>query len=271
MKALVLARGLARRMREPSTDDRGLTAAQARAAAAGRKAMMPVGPAGRPFLDYVLGSLADAGCGDVGILVAPEHDEIRRRYTIETIPTRIRAAFVVQTEPRGTADAVLSARAWAGTDPFLVVNGDNLYPVDVLRALAALHEPGLAVCRPAELSRDSNIPPERIAAFALIDVHEAGYLTRIVEKPGADRIAAAGARALVSMNCWRFDTRIFDACRDVPMSPRGELELPVAVGLAVERGVRFATVPGDGAVLDLSRRSDVAEVARRLAGIEPRL
>ena len=271
MKALVLARGLARRMREPSTDDRDLTAAQARAAAAGRKAMMPVGAGDRPFLDYVLSSLADAGCRDVGLVVAPEHDEMRRRYTVEPAPTRVRLTFVIQAAARGTADAVSSARTWAADDPFLAVNGDTLYPVAVLRSLATLAEPGLAVFRPAELIRRSNIPAAHMASFALMDVDAAGYLTRIVEKPGPDRLASAGDRALVSMNCWRFDTRIFDACDDVPPSPRGELELPLAVGLAVERGVRFATVPGDGAVLDLSRRSDVAEVARRLAGIEPRL
>ena len=28
------------------------------------------------------------------------------------------------------------------------------------------------------------------------------------------------------MNVWRFDDRIFDACRDVPLSARGEYELP---------------------------------------------
>ena len=66
------------------------------------------------------------------------------------------------------------------------------------------------------------------------------------------------------MNCWRFDARIFDACRDVPRSARGEFELPEAVGLAVERGVRFRAVPARGPVLDLSRRADATDVARRL-------
>jgi UDP-N-acetylglucosamine diphosphorylase / glucose-1-phosphate thymidylyltransferase / UDP-N-acetylgalactosamine diphosphorylase / glucosamine-1-phosphate N-acetyltransferase / galactosamine-1-phosphate N-acetyltransferase len=73
------------------------------------------------------------------------------------------------------------------------------------------------------------------------------------------------------MNVWKFDRRIFDACRDVPMSTRGEYELPEAVGLAVARGVKFQTFRARGAVLDLSRRSDVALVSRRLAGVEARL
>ena len=72
------------------------------------------------------------------------------------------------------------------------------------------------------------------------------------------------------MNCWRFDSRIFEACRDVARSRRGELELPEAVGLAVRRGVRFRALRASGAVLDLSRRADAADVSRRLAGLVPR-
>ena len=68
------------------------------------------------------------------------------------------------------------------------------------------------------------------------------------------------------MNCWRFDARIFDACRAVPPSPRGELELPAAVALAVARGVAFKVLPAAGPVLDLSQRADAPDVARGLVG-----
>ena len=61
MKAVLLARGLGSRMKQES--DASLTAVQAAAAAAGAKGMMPIGP--RPFLDYVLSALADAGCTSV--------------------------------------------------------------------------------------------------------------------------------------------------------------------------------------------------------------
>ena len=93
MKALVLARGLARRMRqhEPGA---ALDESQARAAAAGLKAMMPVGAGEegervRPFLDYVISSLADAGCPDVGLIIGPEHHEVRRRYGQPIRPSRV--------------------------------------------------------------------------------------------------------------------------------------------------------------------------------------
>ena len=88
----------------------------------------------------------------------------------------------------------------------------------------------------------------------------------MVEKPGDAAIAAAGSTALISMNLWRFDARIFEACRTVPRSARGERELPQAVTLAVATGVPFDVMPAQGPVLDLSRRSDIPAVARALDG-----
>ena len=266
-RALVLARGLGTRMRGADAGA-DLTADQQRAADAGSKVMMPI--AGRPFLDYVLNSIADAGIRRVGLVVAPAHDALAYHYGEVSRPSRIEIDFVVQPEARGTADAVLAAAAWTEDEAFLVMNGDNLYPTDVLRDLAALDEPGLPGFRRRDLIQSSNIPDDRVASFALIE-HDDHYLTRIIEKPPAGVFTRAGVDAMVSMNCWRFDERIFDACRDVPMSARGELELPAAVGVAVERGTRFRILHAQGAVLDLSYRADVAALSSRLERVAIRL
>jgi glucose-1-phosphate thymidylyltransferase len=97
-------------------------------------------------------------------------------------------------------------------------------------------------------------------------VDAAGYLTGIVEKPAIER----QPDALISMNCWRFDSRIFQVCRDVPRSTRGEFELPEAVGLAVRRGMKLRALEARGPVLDLSRRADAATLSAHLQGIDPR-
>ena len=260
----MLARGLGSRMRAPDPGVQ-LTAAQARAADAGLKAMMPVN--GRPFLDFVLSSLADAGIRDAALVVAPEHGELQHHYGTHARPSRLHLTFVVQQEALGTAHAVLAAETWADGLPFLTVNGDNLYPPDALGGLVALDAPGLCAFDANELVRSGNIPPARIGAFAVVRVNDEGFLTRIVEKPGA----GTGAHGnLVSMNCWRFDARIFPACRDVPRSARGEFELPEAVGLALQRDVPFKVLRAAGPVLDLSKRGDAAEVDRRLRGVVPR-
>jgi len=272
-RALILARGLGTRMRahDPAVT---LTAEQQRAADAGLKAMIPVN--GRPFLDFLLSALADAGIRNVALVVAPDHEEARRQYQEIAPPSRVALSFVVQEQPLGTADAIRSAESWTQGDPFLAMNGDNLYPVEALATLARLDEPGLPAFDRDDLVRTGNIPEERIRSFALIEVDDDGYLRGIVEKPDADRPPEGGdgppdgGHYGISMNCWRFDSLIFEACRDVPRSARGEQEIPEAVGLAVSRGIRFKTFPARGTVLDLSRRADTTEVARRLAGIAPR-
>jgi hypothetical protein len=58
-------------------------------------------------------------------------------------------------------------------------------------------------------------------------------------------------------------------CRDVPLSARGELELPAAVEHALHTGaMRFRAIRVESPVLDLSRQVDIASVASRLAGVE---
>jgi glucose-1-phosphate thymidylyltransferase len=245
--------------------DAQLTDAQRKAADAGLKPLMPMD--GRPFLDYVLGALADAGLRDICIVVGPTPSPIRQHYEKTPRPARLTLHFAIQEEPRGTADAVLAAEEWANGQPFLTVNADNLYPVDALRALAAIDEPGLLVFERDDLVASSNIPAERVQSFAILEVGEDGLLHTIVEKPGVDEMPGEGAPVLVSMNCWRFDARIFPACRDVTPSPRGELELPAAVMLALSRGVPFHAVAARGPVIDLSRRSDTADVERRLRDV----
>ena len=268
VKAVVLARGEGRRMREAASDA-PLTDAQRHAAAQGQKGMMPVGNAhGRPFLDHVLSSLADAGCTDICLVVPPAHEHSRAHY--QTGVSRFRVHYAVQPEPLGTANALLAARPFAAGDPLLVLNSDNLYPAEALADLVALDGPGVAAFEQAALVEESGFPAERVRQFAVLESDANGLLADIREKPGAG-LDAFGGHALVSMNLWRFDARIFPACEDVPRSARGEFELPEAVRLAVSRGVPFRVVRARGAVLDLSRQSDIASVSARLAGREARL
>ena len=268
VKAVVLARGLGTRMRrdDPAAP---LSPDQAAAAGAGMKGMVPV--AGRPFLDYVLSALADAGFREACLVIGPEHGAVRDHYTRGGEARRVRVAFAVQERPLGTADAVLAAEAFAGGEPFLVVNADNYYPAPALAALREHGAPALAGFDAESLVRGGNVPPERIARFAVLDVAPDGSLRRIVEKPDRATLRAFGGVPYVSMTCWLFTPDIFDACRGVSPSPRGELELPQAVQDLIDgRGARFVVVPVRAPVLDLSSRADVSAVAARLAGVTVR-
>lgn len=263
MKALVLARGLGTRMRRPA--EVSLTRDQAAMADQGLKAMVEMAR-GRPFLDYILTSLADAGVSDVGLVVGPEHEQIRHHYQVEVPPRRLRVQFVIQDEPRGTAHAALAGERFTGDEEFVVVNGDNLYPLSALRSLVTMRGSGLIGYRRAGLIAGGNIPADRIASFAIIWTGRDGALTGIVEKPDAEQSAASD---LVSMNSWRFTPEIFASCKAIGPSPRGELELQDAVTHAMTAlGVRFQVVESNEGVLDLSTRADIELVAKRLERFE---
>ena len=257
--AVVLARGLGTRMRASRAAGSGLTSQQAAAAASGYKALMPIG--GHRLIDYGLAALADAGIERAVLVVGPEHEDFRRHIDSLEL-TRLTIDLAVQVNPLGTADAVLSAEAAVGGESFLMVNGDNYYPRRALRDLARHRGNALAGFDRAALVAESNIPAERIAAFALVRARD-GALEEIVEKPSAEAVRAAGAHAPVSMNAFRFTPEIFSACRRITPSPRGELEIVDAVR-ALPGPV--SVLPATGGVLDLSRREDIREVEARLSG-----
>jgi glucose-1-phosphate thymidylyltransferase len=256
LRAILLAAGRGTRLQ--AVDHTPLTNEQSAAAALGAKAAMPLN--GRAFLDYVLSGLADAGFDDVCIIVRHDDAVLRDRYGDSKV-SRVRVRFVIQGEPRGTAHALL----------FIVLNADNYYPTSGLVGLREATEPATLAFSRAGLLAGGQIEPERLARYAVLNIGPDGYLTDVIEKP-TDASLVAHEKAAISMNVWRFDQRIFAACRDVSPSPRGELELPNAVRLGVrDMGLRIRAIPIDAPVLDLSHRADIPFVTERLAQIEVRL
>jgi dTDP-glucose pyrophosphorylase len=264
-KAVILARGLGTRMRkqdESAVLDRDQTAV----AGSGVKAMIPIG---RPFLDYALSQLADAGYSRVCLVIGPEHQLVRDYYA-QSPPTRVQLEFAIQEKPLGTADAVLAANEFAGEDLFLMLNSDNYYPLAALSALRDLRLAGVALFERDSLIAQSNIPEERVIKFAVAKISGEGCLERIYEKPSEDTMRKIGVPIYVSMNCWLFSPSIFKACRSISLSARGELELSDAVQYAIdELNEPFKVLTFHDSVLDLSSRSDIAAVAERLRGVNP--
>lgn len=264
-KAVILARGLGTRMRRPD-EHAGLDERQAAIAATGIKALMDVG---RPFLDHHLGALAAVGIREVCLVIGPEHETLRdyARRT-DAAAGRLRITWAVQDHPRGTADALAAAGEFIGTERAVVLNADNHYPATALATLvSATGAATLGFDREA-LVAASNIPPERVGAFAIIEQDARGRLRGLIEKPDAALLEALGPDAPVSMNAWLVTPRIVEACRRVQPSVRGELELVDAVMLAVAEGEEVRVIPAACGVLDLSSRADVAAVRDALADVE---
>jgi len=280
-QAVILARGLGTRMRRelaasvtgerlnaspPKGTALALAKQQAAAAANGAKGMMPFA---RPFLDYSLSVLADAGIREAVLVVGPEHDEMRSYFKRTAAGRRVTLRFAVQDEPRGTADALAAAANSVDDAAFLVLNSDNLYSLAAVQALAALGGSGLVAFEAGALAR-GGIEPERVFKFALLDISPEEQLRTIVEKPAPDHPLAMRQEHWVSMNLWSFTPRIFNACTRIAPSSRGELELQDAVTFAMQEfGEPFHIIRSHEPVLDLSSRTDIAVVGAHLAALHP--
>lgn len=259
-KMVILAAGLGSRMRRNSDEQDDLSVEQKAAASDGMKAMMPIG---RPFLDHCLNAYADAGITEVCLVIGPTHDAIRYYYSSLEM-TRITVSFAVQEQPLGTANAVAAARDFAGSDAFIVVNGDNYYPTNVIAGLVDLSTNGMAGFDPAALIEFSNIPEERIRGFGIIDRDADGNAIGILEKPTPEELAARSEGLLVNMNCFRFTPDVFPVIDALPLSIRGEYEITDAMRGLIQAGKQFQVVPVEAGVLDMAARGDVSAVEKVL-------
>jgi dTDP-glucose pyrophosphorylase len=246
-----------------------MDSSQRAVADSGIKGMIPIG---RPFLEYVISALADAGITHVCLVIGPEHRAIRNHFERDVRLTRVRLEFAIQAEARGSADAMLAAESFANGEHVLVVNSDNYYPVHTLSALRKLGAAGVAAFERDALLRLGNIDAARIARYSIIDVDEKGMLRRIIEKPDTADVASRRGEVYIGMNSWSLPPEIYYACRRVQPSVRRELELPQAVQLARDEfDVSFHVLKFHDGVLDLSHRGDIAPVAERLREVVPRL
>ncbi len=265
-KAVILARGLGTRMRAADSTA-SLDADAAAVADSGLKAMIPIG---RPFLDFVLSALADAGFTDVCLVIGPEHGAVRTYYESAAPPQRIRVSFTIQEKPLGTADAVLAAERFAAGGSFVVLNSDNYYPASALAELHWRSAPAMVAFSRAALTARGNVAAGMISRFGAVEADERRILRSMTGDP-ARAAASTGGRVYSSMNCWLFTSGIFDACRSVPVSARGERELTQAVQFAIDTlGMSFETILSEDPVLDLSSRADIPRVAALLEDVEVR-
>ena len=265
-KAVILARGLGTRMQKDDGAS-SLDGQTADLAGRGLKGLIPIH--GRPFLDYVIAELLEAGLDDIALVVAPESGELRAYGADVARRSGARVSFAVQAEPRGTSDAVLAARDFAADEPFVMINCDNCYGVEPLRALR-LADPAChwAVGYEREaLIAGSHFDSDRVTRFAVLRIGPDDTLQRIVEKPKHPEEHAVDGRVYVSMNCFRFLPDVFNACQRIkPDSERGEYEIPSAVQDLVGRDPScFRVLRVEQGVVDMTGRGDIGHTAEILA------
>ena len=186
------------------------------------KPCLPV--AGRPLVCHTLDAAAVAGASRFVVVVGVGAEQVRE--ALGDSHAGVPIDYCVQSEQRGTADAVLAAREALDDGPFAVLNGDALYDAPSLSRVYD-HVPSVGsyvADDPSQygvltLADGGSEPAERGEQAVSGDGGVAGRVLGVTEKPDDP------SSDLVNAGAYAFPADARDALADVAESERGEFEL----------------------------------------------
>src|SRR4051794_29909227 len=212
------------------------------------KQLVPV--ANKPVLFYGIEAMAEAGIRDIGIIIAPETGDEIRAAAGDGSQFGVRITYIVQDEPGGVAQAVLTAEPFLGPSPFVMYLGDNLLQggmIDLVDAFR-LHGPQALIL----LTRVSD--PEN---YGVAELGPGGRgVVRLVEKPKDP------PSDLALVGVYMFTPLIHTAAKSIEPSPRGELEITDAIQWLVDSGHTVESHVVRGWWKDTGRLDDMLEANR---------
>jgi glucose-1-phosphate adenylyltransferase len=277
-KIVILAGGISSRMKEkPQKIEKGLTGLYSQADNKSKGMITLDGK--RPFLDYLLFNIMDAGLKHVLIVIGEKDKSIPEYYgqkEIDNVFEKLLISYAVQKipahreKPWGTADALyqglIKVPHWKGEE-FLVVNSDNLYSSKSMKCLIDCNYKHALL----DYDRDGfEFDVSRVLRFAITKKNEKGFLNDIIEKPNQEQIDISVDKngiVRVSMNCWKFYyDQIFPYLEACPENPiRKEKEIPTAVlNMVKEYPDSVFTIPLKEHVPDLTSKDDLSSIVEYL-------
>jgi NDP-sugar pyrophosphorylase family protein len=171
MQAVILAGGLGTRLR-PLVNDRP-------------KPMAEV--CGRPFLEYLLEWVHQAGCGEVILSVGYRHEQIAAHFG-DGASFGVSVRYAVEETPLGTGGALKNAEPWI-RGRFFCLNGDTFCdfdPSSLLDAHRAYREKMRTGSGPSAcLGTLALLKAEDASACGQVTLDERGRITAFREKTGA--------------------------------------------------------------------------------------
>lgn len=232
-KSLILAGGKGNRLK-PITLSRS-------------KQVVPI--ANKPTVCYPIDSALSCGIKDIYVILSPETGK-EVRSTIEDYYSNINVkfTFIMQDQPLGLAHAVLVAESYIGNSPFLMILGDNIidYDFSKLRKDFLINSPSASL-----LVKGVKDPK----SFGVVDI-DGDKIIGLEEKPQDPKtnLALCGVYA--------FSPDIFEACRAITPSARGELEITHALEWLLHNGKDVAFDKVESYWLDSGKKDDLLAANR---------
>ena len=210
--------------------------------------------AGKPILSRCFDRLCEVDVEEIVVVVGYLGDQVVDYYGDAYRGTPIR--YVRQHERKGLAHAIAQAEDVVDGD-FLVVNGDNVLGTDLEAVLETQRRPDVDA---ALLVEEASL--EVAATTGVLEVSDDGRVTGITEKPEEP------SSTLVTTGVYALSEVIFEHCRTISPSARGEYELADAIDRLLEAGGVVEHVELEGWRVNVNRPADLEKASRRLEDTE---
>jgi dTDP-glucose pyrophosphorylase len=237
MKAVVLAAGEGTRLRPLTAET--------------PKGLVEVG--GTPILTHCFAQLVELGAEELVVVVGYEGEQIIERYGDDFRDVPI--TYTHQQNRDGMAHALLTAEEHVD-GPFMLMDGDSIVRCNLGKLIERQRDPAV----------DGTVLVQEVSARAAREkmvcvLNERGDIVARENKPD-DPPDPSLVAASVQTN----SQKLFDACRRVERSPRGEYEMSDAIGRRIEAGARIVALRCDGWLINVNTPEELARADRRVRG-----
>lgn len=196
MKGLILAAGLGTRLR-PITFSLP-------------KPLVPI--ANKPTFLYAVESFINCGIREIGIVINKEHFKIFEQSINDSdICGKAEISFIFQSNPKGIAHAILSAKEFIGNHSFLVQLGDNIIYHDYNTFI-----------KNAKVCKILLAPVDNISRYGIVEFYN-NKIINLIEKPTMSK------SNLAMVGLYILTPQIFNIIEKLSPSPRGEYEITEAL------------------------------------------
>lgn len=203
----------------------------------------------RPFLDYTLDRLRQAGFTKIIILIGHQSQAFSIYHDVPDIQLLEQHRFH---ERYGTAAAVENMKAVVGNEPFAVIAGDNLYSVNDLQRLRNFS--GRMII--------GGYKTEQWQGMGILQQRADHSLEQIIEKP------SEFVGDIINASLYVFTPAIFPVIEQLQPSPRGEYEITDAINQVAEQEIVDVLALQDR-WLDLTAPSDIPKIEAALQSARP--
>jgi len=213
----------------------------------------------KPMIYYPLSVLMLAGVKEILVITTPEDQAAFQRLLGDGSQWGISLQFAVQPSPDGLAQAFHIGAEFVGSDPAVLVLGDNIFfghDLEVLLRNADQRTSGATVFA---------YPVREASAYGVVEFDANGKAIGLEEKPKVPKsnFAVTGL--------YFYDNSVIEKARDLKPSARGELEITDLNRIYLEEGSMSVEVMGRGyAWLDTGSHESMLQASQFVESVEQR-